>query len=321
MQSNKPIIVAEIAASHNGSLHRALETIKAAAEAGADMVKFQTFTPEQMVLDHNYVIKDGPWAGRKLIDLYSLAHTPRSWHQNLFSYAIHCGVTPFSTPFHKDDVDFLESLGCPLYKIASFELIDLELIRYVKSTGKQVILSTGMATDEEVISAMTAEGDHDPIILDCVSAYPANPEEIVMGRWNAWKWGISDHSKGFLAAVCATVKGAYMIEKHITLDHDGGLDDDFAMLPHEFKEMVDMVRTAAMIVDLSPEKIRKSQQAQESNRALRRSLYYAKDLPIGHVLTRDDFITARPALGENPIELRNLIGATLEIEVMKHSPV
>lgn len=252
------MIVAEISANHLGSLGRAVAIIEAAAAAGADAVKFQTFTPEQMV-GPDLVISAGPWAGRHAIELYREAHTPRGWHDALFDRAHALGLVAFSSVFHPDDVDFLQALGCPLYKISSFELTDQLLIRYAARTGKPLVISTGMASFEEITAAVeAAQGCQDLTLLKCTSAYPARPAEanLVAGQAlsgyhfgrisQGLKWGLSDHTMGIGVAVAAAALGATMIEKHLTLTRaDGGLDAGFSMEPAEFAQLVLECRCAA----------------------------------------------------------------------------
>lgn len=250
-------IVAELSANHLGSLERALLLVDAAAKAGADAVKLQTFTPEQMA-PLNFLIEDGPWAGRHALELYREAHTPRDWHVPIFRLARELGLVAFSSVFHCDDVDFLEGLDCPLYKVASFELTDLELIRYVACTGKPLILSTGMATLVEIgVAVARADGCEDLTLLKCTSAYPADPADInllagqaLAGRfWRPTKWGLSDHTPGIGVAVAAVALGATMIEKHLTLSRaDGGLDARFSMEPHEFAQLVRECRRAEQAI-------------------------------------------------------------------------
>jgi pseudaminic acid synthase len=251
----KPFIVAEISANHMGSLERALLLIDLAKNAGADAVKFQTYQPQTLAPDPEYVIPSGPWAGSKARDLYCQAQTPRRWHQTLFAYARAVGIEPFSTPFSPDDVDFLEEFDCPRYKIASFELVDHELIQYAARTGKPLVMSTGMASMNEigraVIAAMDA-GNANVTLLKCTSAYPAVPADAHLrtmvdmhGRF-ARPSGLSDHTLGIAVPVAATVMGAAMIEKHLTLRRDeGGPDAAFSLEPHEFAEMVKACREAA----------------------------------------------------------------------------
>lgn len=253
--SMRPFIVAELSANHLGSLERALRIIDEAKRAGADAVKFQTFTVAGMVEDPKAVLTSGPWAGRSLGDLYAEAMTPRSWHQVLFAYARAIGIEPFSTPFTPDDVDFLEEFDCPRYKIASFELTDHALIRYAARTGKPLIMSTGMADRFEIAAAVgiaTGAGCGDVTLLKCTSAYPAPPEEAnlrtmvdMAGRYIV-KTGLSDHTPGIGVAVAAAALGASVIEKHLTLSRaDGGPDAAFSMEPDEFAQMVTECRRAA----------------------------------------------------------------------------
>lgn len=252
-------IVAELSANHLGSLARARAIIDAAARAGADAVKLQTFTPEQMA-DPGAIVEAGPWAGCNLVDLYTAAHTPREWHPELFAYAREFGIEIFSSVFHPDDVDFLESLGCPRYKIASFELTDLDLIAYAARTGKPLIISTGMATFREIERAVAVVIRHSPrapmlTLLRCTSAYPASPADahlatiLDMASRLRCEVGLSDHTMGIGVAVAAAALGASMIEKHLTLARsDGGPDAAFSMEPHEFAQMVTECRRAAAAV-------------------------------------------------------------------------
>lgn len=254
----KPLFVAEVSANHLGSLKRALAIVEAAAAAGADAVKLQTFTPEQMV-DAGATAKSGPWAGRGLLELYREAHTPREWHRTIFDFAARVGIKAFSSAFHRDDVDFLETLGCPIYKIASFELTDHALIRYAARTGKPLIISTGMATLGEIAMAANAAktaGCPDLTLLKCTSAYPADCSDANLAAM-AWLprlarcdgFGLSDHTLGIGVAVAAVALGASVIEKHLTLSReDGGPDAAFSMEPGEFARMVTEGRRAAAAI-------------------------------------------------------------------------
>lgn len=254
---NKPFIVAEMSANHQGDLARAHRIIDAAAGAGADAIKFQTFTPEQMV-DPDKMIETGPWAGWKAIDLYRKAHTPRKWHRELFDHARDVGLTPFSSVFHPDDVDFLETLDCPIYKIASFELNDHTLIKRAGATGRHVIISTGMATREEIGRAAIAAyngGCEHLTVLKCTSAYPADASEANLATLeDLWQCvrsniGISDHTLGIGVAVAAVALGATVIEKHLTLHRlDGGPDAAFSMDPAQFAHLVTECRRAAAAI-------------------------------------------------------------------------
>ena len=244
-----PFIVAEMGASHNSNFDRALAIVEAAAKAGANAVKLQTFTPELMV-EPDTVIKAGPWAARNALELYRQAHTPRSWHKPLFERIRALGMIAFSSVFHPTDVDFLESLGCPQYKIASFEITDLDLIRYAANTGKSIIISTGMANEQEITDAVTVVDEVQMAkggtltLLKCTSAYPTPLAECnlltIPDMRAAWtvNVGLSDHTIGSIAAVTATALGTTMIEKHLTLNRsDGGLDAAFSAEPDEFHHM------------------------------------------------------------------------------------
>lgn len=252
------MIVAELSANHLGSLKRALVIVDEAAKAGADAVKLQTFTPEQMA-NPGTIIKSGPWSGFDALDLYTEAHTPREWHAPLFERIRAHGLIAFSSVFHPDDVDFLEALDCPIYKISSFELTDHALIAYAARTGKPLIMSTGMATYDEICEAVSAtRGCQDLTLLKCTSAYPARAadanlaagkhlsEKFQFGRIAlSTKWGLSDHSMGIGVAVGAAALGVSVIEKHLTLRRaDGGLDAGFSMEPAEFAQMVTECRRA-----------------------------------------------------------------------------
>lgn len=227
--------------------------VNEAVIAGADAIKLQTFTPEQMV-DGDKVLESGPWAGRKAIDLYREAHVQRAWHKPLFEFARGEGIVAFSSVFHPDDVDFLEALDCPIYKIASFELTETDLIRYTALKGKPMIISTGMATVEEIWRALQAArefGAGQITLLKCTSAYPTPPEDcnlMAMGmlRYHNVDIGLSDHTAGIGVAVAATALGASVIEKHLTLARaDGGPDAAFSMEPAEFAQLVIECRRAA----------------------------------------------------------------------------
>jgi len=246
----KPMIVAEIGGNHLGSFQRALALITSAKEAGADAVKFQCFTPEQMA-DPGVMIESGPWAGRELLDLYRETHTPRDWFHDLFAWARCCGLIPFASVFHPDDVDFLETLHCPIYKISSFELTDLKLIKHAASKDKLMILSTGMATWQEIEDAYWTTGTCQATFLKCTSAYPseasaANLRAMVhMGGKLGVDVGLSDHSLTTAIPVAAAVLGASVIEKHLTINRsDGGPDASFSLEPAEFASMVRDVRAA-----------------------------------------------------------------------------
>lgn len=314
-------IVAEIAASHNGSLQRALDTIKAAKDAGADAVKFQTWTPGTMDCG-NRTIEGGPWAGRKLSDLYAEAHTPWEWHQALIAKAQECGLEWWSTPFDLPSIRFLESLGCPRYKIASFEITDLELIEAAANTGKPVIISTGMAADFEISRALCA-AKYSPHItlLKCTSAYPADMDfdmvTMPMLRGLANAVGLSDHTFGTIIPVMGVAMGAEMIERHITLGGHGP-DDGFASRPKEFAEMVQAVRKAETAMGNLRFGVKPSEYAQAK---LRRSLWVVKPLKEGEVITADHIRTARPAEGLPCDFHRVVIGRLASMDIEAGTPL
>lgn len=319
----KPFIIAELSANHNGSLDRALAIIEAAANSGASAIKFQTYTPESMAVD--YSIKDGPWAGQNLIDLYRQAHTPREWHQELFAKARSLGIVPFSSPFDEASVDFLEKLDCPIYKIASFEIVDIPLIRYVASTKKPIFISTGMSTLAEIDRAIEAAQGCEVTLLKCTSAYPASFSDANlvtlehMRGYYGCDVGISDHTPGIGVAVAAVAIGATVVEKHLTLSRsDGGPDSGFSMEPAEFAQLVTECNAAHQAIGTI------SYGPTESERpslALRRSLYFSEDVKAGTVLTKKHLRTSRPALGLPPMEIDNLIGRVLTKGFAKGSPV
>jgi pseudaminic acid synthase len=303
----KPFIVAEMGANHLGSLGRALEIVDAAADAGADAIKVQTWTPGTMCIDREYVIDHGPWKGMSLFALYDQAFLPWAWHRPIFDRARQLGLVPFSAAFDRGAVDFLEELGVDRHKVASFELVDLPLIRYMASKGKPMILSTGMASEDEILDAILACNDgcvnsaNEPTItiLKCTSAYPTELSDANLKTMAEWArgyclTGLSDHTLGHEAAVVATALGASYIEKHLTLARvDGGLDATFSMEPHEFKAMVQAVRRAALTLGT----VSYGPHSKEAP-GLRRSLWVAQDTLKGDPLVLGvNIVTARPAMG------------------------
>lgn len=321
---SKPFIVAEMSGNHLGGLAQAILLVRTAANTGASAIKLQTFDPNEMVGDPSYTIPSGPWAGRRLIDVYRETHTPRKWHKALFDEARECGIEAFSTPFSKADVDFLELFDPPRYKIASFELVDLPLIRYVASTGKPVILSTGMASADEIYEAVDAAGSN-VTVMRCTSAYPAQESDaglLTMARIPqifGCRFGLSDHTPGIGVAVGAVALGASIIEKHLTMNRSGGGPDaSFSLEPQEFASLVTECHRAAAARTDPNFCTRDSERPQH---ALRRSLFFAKHLSAGRIITADAVRTARPALGLPPRELSNVIGKRLEHSVRPGQPV
>jgi len=324
---NAPYIIAELSANHMGDLSRALEMVKAAADAGADAVKLQTYDPDKITMNcegDDFQIKGGLWHGQSYHALYTEAMTPRDWHKPLFDYAAELGVTMFSSPFDLSAVDFLETLHVPAYKIASFELVDLELIKKAAATGKPIIMSTGLAVPEEIDDALEAArsaGATEIMLLHCISAYPTPADAANLNTMADMKArygvpiGLSDHTLTEAVPVAATALGAQVIEKHFTLSRsDGGADAAFSLEPAEFKRMADAVRIAhAAIGSVRYGPI----DAEKRELQSRRSLYIAADLPAGHRLTAHDIACVRPGYGLKPKHLGDLVGKTLAKDVNK----
>lgn len=322
--NSKPYIVAEVSCNHLGSLGRAFELIDYAAYAGADAVKFQCWKDGTMVLG-DYTIDGTVWAGERMRDLYRDAYTPWEWFPKLFDYAKRVGIECFASVFDHESLAFLESLGCPRYKIASFEIVDLPLIAAVAKTGKPIIISTGMAGMDAIHAAVDAADDAEVTLLKCTSAYPAGAADSNLATmrdmigYARTKAGLSDHTLGLAVPVAATALGATMIEKHLTLRRaDGGPDAAFSSEPHEFKAMVDACREAAQAIG----EVRYGPtDAELPSLQFRRSLYWAKDIEPGEMITREHLRTARPALGLPPKAMYELIGTTAKYGAKKHTPV
>jgi len=321
----RPFIVAELSANHCGELGTMLQMVDAAARAGADAVKLQTWTPGTMCIKHDAAAywQDQP---QNLPELYRQAHTPWDWHPKVFDAAKAAGIGAFSSPFDVGAVDFLETLGCSIYKIASFELVDLELIRYVASTGKPMIMSTGMATKAEIFDALQvarAAGARDITLLHCTSAYPAYPEDASldtmtdMAKWTGCEVGLSDHTKGIGVPIAAAALGADVIEKHMTLYADTGLDGEFSLDPATFQIMAKACREAYVATVGAP-----AYGPTKNDRVdLRRSLYFARDMKAGEAIQATDIVTARPALGMPPKWLNIVLGSLVTADVSRGTPV
>lgn len=315
----KVFIIAELSANHNGSLETALETIKAAKRSGADAVKLQTYTAETLTLDSkkdDFIIKGGTiWDGVSLHELYSKAYTPWEWHAQLFEEAKNQGLICFSSPFDKTAVDFLESFDVPYYKIASFEITDIELIRYAASKGKPMILSTGVATYDDIILAVNTcreVGNSDITILKCTSSYPAPIEEANMVMMQKFakdfgvKVGLSDHTLGIVLPVVSVVLGATVIEKHFILDKSvGGPDASFSLDENEFKLMVDSVRAAEKSIGKISYELTKKQL---SGKQFSRSLYITQNVKKGELITNHNIKSVRPGYGLHPKHLNYVLG-------------
>jgi N-acetylneuraminate synthase len=326
-------IVAEVSGNHSGDLDLCKKLIKEAKLAGANAVKFQTYTPDTITIDCNrpqfLVDQDHKlWGGRSLYSLYEEAHTPWEWHAELFHHAARVGITLFSSPFDTTAVDLLEDLGAPAYKIASFEAIDLPLIRYVAATGKPMIISTGMADAEEIAEAVAAAregGCRELALLHCVSGYPAPPGDYNlhtipdMIRRFGLVTGISDHTLDNTTAIAAVALGACIIEKHFTLDRDGGgPDDSFSLEPADLTHLCTAARTAWEAlgrVDYG----RKSSEI--GNVQFRRSLYFVKSLKAGDQVTADAVRSVRPGYGLAPKYIDAVVGSVLKVDVEYGIPV
>lgn len=326
-----PYIIAEMSANHNGSIDTAFKIIEEAKKAGADALKLQTYTADTITLksDHDdFKIKDGLWAGQTLYELYESAHTPWDWHAPLFDYARKLGITIFSSPFDNTAVDLLESLNAPAYKIASFEAIDLSLIKYVASTGKPMIISTGMADDDEIQEAINAAhegGCNELAILHCVSGYPAPAADynlrtlVDMSQRFQLITGLSDHTLDNTTAIASVALGASIIEKHFTLDRNGGgADDSFSLEPADMEQLCRGAKTAWQALG-SVDYGRKS--SEQGNAKFRRSLYFVRDLKSGQVITADDVRSIRPGFGIPPKYLDKVIGAVVTSDVQRGTAV
>jgi pseudaminic acid synthase len=322
-----PYVVAELSANHNGSLERALQTIDAAHQAGADAIKLQTYTADTMTIDcdrEEFMIKGGLWDGYKLYDLYRWAETPFEWHRAMFAHARKLGITVFSTPFDESAVDLLEELDVPAYKIASFENTDLPLIRYVAKTGKPVIMSTGMASEDEIAEAVDAArsaGCTELVLLHCISSYPAPMDQAnirqlaELGRRFDVVPGLSDHTLGTTASVAAVALGACVIEKHFTLSRaDKGPDSEFSIEPDELKRLCQETHDAWQALgQVSYDR----QPAEAESKVFRRSIYFVRDLPAGAVIGPEDIRRIRPGMGLAPKYYDDLLGKRLKADVQR----
>lgn len=308
--TSKVFIIAELSANHNGSIEVALETIKAAKRAGADCVKLQTYTADTLTIDNDkedFLIKGTIWEGKNYYQLYQEAYTPWEWHEALFKAAEAEGLICFSSPFDKSSVDFLETLNVPAYKIASFEITDIPLIEYVASKGKPIIISTGIATTEDIELALDAcrrMGNNDIALLKCTSSYPAPIEEanMIMIKDLAERYdvvsGLSDHTMGSTVPIVATCFGAKIIEKHFILDHSiGGPDASFSMDEAEFTAMVKAVREAESAIGKVDYTLTEKQ---AKGKDFSRSLYVVEDIKEGEVITEKNVRSIRPGFGLHP---------------------
>ena len=328
-----PFIIAEMSGNHNQSLERALAIVDAAADAGVDAVKIQTYTADTMTIDIDtgeFFIsdKDSLWKGETLYHLYEKAHTPWEWHKAIFERCKERGIVGFSTPFDDTSVDFLEDLGVPCYKIASFENVDLPLIRKVARTGKPIIASTGMTSVAELsdlVQTVRENGCTDLTLLKCTSSYPASPEGTNlrtiphMRELFGCAVGLSDHTLGIGAAVASVALGATVIEKHFTLSRaEGGVDATFSLEPAEMAQLVRECRTAALAVGtVSYERAEQEQKSLQ----FRRSLYVVEDMKAGDVFTEKNLRRIRPGMGLSPKYYDALLGRCVKCDVKRGTPL
>jgi pseudaminic acid synthase len=329
--NSKVFIIAELSANHNGSIETAIQTIRAAKRSGADCIKLQTYTADTITInsdDDDFIIKDTIWGGQKLYDLYKEAYTPWEWHQVLFEIAKEEGIECFSSPFDKSAVDFLESLNTPAYKIASFEITDIPLIKYVAQRGKPIIISTGIAELEDIELAVETcrnVGNNQIALLKCTSSYPAPINEANMcmikdlaSRFNVIS-GLSDHTIGSTVPVVATTMGAKIIEKHFILDRTiGGPDASFSMNESEFTEMVKSVREAESAIGIVDYNLTEKQ---KKGKDFSRSLYAVKDIKVGELVTETNVKSVRPGFGLHPKFLEIILGKKSKYDIKMGSRI
>jgi pseudaminic acid synthase len=330
-QGFSPYVIAEMSANHNGNIDTAFAIIEQAAISGADAVKIQTYKPDTITLESNlpdFRINEGLWKGRTLFELYDWAHTPWDWHKDLFNHAKKFNITMFSSPFDSTAVDLLEDLGAPAYKIASFEAIDLKLIEYVAATGKPMIISTGMANFQEISEAIeTAKqnGCNELAILHCVSGYPAPSEDYNLATIPDMihnfdlVTGISDHTLTNITSIAAVSLGASIIEKHFTLDRNGGgPDDSFSLEP---QDLIDLCIGAKTAWDSLGQIHYDRKASEEENLKFRRSLYFITDLKKGDIIKKESIKSVRPGFGLAPKFFDEILGKKVNCDVQFGTPV
>lgn len=328
--SHRPFIIAEMSGNHNQSIERALAIVDAAADAGVDAIKLQTYTADTMTLKGAYKIDDESslWKGRELYDLYKEAYTPWEWHKQLFDRAKDKGMIAFSSPFDETAVDFLEELNVPLYKVASFENTDWPLLKKIAKTGKPVIMSTGvssLADIDESVRVLRSHGCKELVLLKCTSTYPSTPENTnlltiphLQQLFNCHV-GLSDHTMGIGAGIAATALGARVIEKHFTLRRaDGGVDSAFSLEPEELKALVIESERAFLSLGNIQYGVQK---AEEKSKAFKRSIYISEDIKAGEVLTIDNIKIIRPGTGLESRYLDLVIGRKIQKDVVAGTPL
>lgn len=329
-QGHPTYIVAEMSANHNMDFERAKAIIKAAAQAGADAIKIQTYTPDTITIESDKPAfrTKGIWEGRTLYELYGKAYTPWEWQEELQTYAHACGIDFFSSPFDLTAVDFLENLHVPAYKVASFEINDIPFIRKIAKTGKPIIMSTGIAYLEDINLAVRTcleEGNDQVILLKCISSYPAPYENMNLNVIPNMKdtfdciCGLSDHSMGTEIAVAAVALGAKVIEKHFTLCRaDGGEDSQFSMEPQEFKSMVQQIRNVEKALGTVTYELN---DAQIDSRIYSRSLFVVKDIKQGEVFTPENVRSIRPGIGMHTKHWDEILGKHARCDIEKGTPM
>ena len=330
-ENHPPYIIAELSANHNGSLERALKTIKMAKSMGADAVKFQTYTPDTLTIDsdsEDFKIKGGLWDGLTLYELYKSAFTPFEWHEEMFNYAQSVGITCFSTPFDESAVDLLEDLNTPAYKVASFEIIDIPLIQYIASTKKPMIISTGMANKEEIQEAVDVareNGNNELILLHCISGYPTPVEQCNLMTIPDMKncfglpVGLSDHTLGIEVSIASIALGASVIEKHVTLNaSDKGPDSEFSIEPDQLNSLCIKCKSAWEALGSAGYE---RKPVEKDNIKFRRSIYVVRDIDSGEALTKENIRRIRPGYGLPPKYFNELIGKRVKSRIEKGTPL
>ena len=330
-QKYPPYVIAEMSANHNGDINNAYKIIDMAKASGADAVKLQTYTPDTLTIDSDlsdFQLTEGLWAGQSLYELYKGAYMPWEWHQPLFEYAKKVGITIFSSPFDNTAVDLLEDLNTPAYKIASFEAVDLPLIKYVAQTGKPMIISTGMANSEEIQEAIDAAregGCKELAILHCVSGYPAPATDYNLRTLADMQskfglvTGLSDHTIDNTTAITSVALGTSIIEKHVTLDRNGGGPDDSFSL--EFEELKDLCTGSKTAWESLGQVDYGRKSSEQANVKFRRSLYFVKDIKAGELITDEHVKSIRPGYGLPPKYLNEIVGRKSKYAVAKGTAV
>jgi pseudaminic acid synthase len=327
----KPFIIAEVSANHGGDIQRAMDTILAAKNSGADAVKIQTYTPDTMTINsdkEDFVITDGLWKGYNLYQLYQEAYTPFEWHRELFAFAKLHNILLFSTPFDETAVNLLDELNVPAYKIASFEITDLPLIEYVASKGKPMFLSTGMSDIDEIGEALECcyqNGNKDILLFHCISSYPAQLSDSSLGdipyiaQHFDVEVGLSDHTVSNLASILAVAKGASAIEKHFKLDEiECGPDSSFSIMPDQLKSLCNDCSLAFEAIKTN--KLERGS-SELHNKIFRRSIYFVKDLKKGQQVSDEDIRRIRPGYGLKPKHFNTVVGKVLKCDVERGDPV